>query len=371
MRRSADWTQYVLDLPMRSNPGEAFDYCNGASFLVSAIIEKATGVTALDYAKTHLFAPLGIADVKWPADPGGVTVGYGEMWLKPRDMAKFGWLYLNRGRWAGRQIVSRAWVEQSTRARIDATLFPKYGYQWWHGGGDYYAAVGYRGQFIFIVPAQNMVVVFTSDLPSGDLYVPRDRVTDSIIPAVKSEAALLANPAQFERLSNLVLEAGGNHGAYWSSKPEGKAQHGMFVRRAEPAFQFRVPRGSRRETLQTPFQIMRMKTLSGFQFAAAVGDIPDGVTLKHVGPQIYAPFLRSAGRSAPKVVSNQSITLNDGTPAYRTEIHWRNRLPLDFKTVVVSAFKDGKWVFVEAHPWKDHDEAAAIVGSLSFHVSDQ
>ena len=71
------------------------------------------------------------------------------------------------------------------------------------------------------------------------------------------------------------------------------------------------------------------------------------------------------------MVSNQSITLNDGTPAYRTEIHWRNRLPLDFKTVVVSAFKDGKWVFVEAHPWKDHDEAAAIVGSLSFHVSDQ
>ena len=162
MRRSADWIQHVLDLPMREAPGQSFDYCNGVSFLLSAIIESDSGMSAFEYAKRHLLAPLGITDVTWPADPQGVTVGYGEMWLKPRDMAKFGQLYLDNGRWDGRQVVSPAWVAKSTRPRVDATLFAKYGYQWWHDAGDYYAPVGFRGQFIFVVPRHNMVVVFTA-----------------------------------------------------------------------------------------------------------------------------------------------------------------------------------------------------------------
>ena len=153
---------------------KALTIANGVSFLLSAIIESASGMSAFEYAKRHLLAPLGITDVTWPADPQGVTVGYGEMWLKPRDMAKFGQLYLDNGRWDGRQVVWPAWVAKSTRPRVDATLFAKYGYQWWHDAGDYYAAVGFRGQFIFVVPRHNMVVVFTSDLPAKDYLLIRD-----------------------------------------------------------------------------------------------------------------------------------------------------------------------------------------------------
>ena len=127
MRGSPDWAQYVLDLPMAQEPGQSFYYCSGVSFLLSAILQEATGTSALDYARKHLFGPLGIEDVVWPESPKGITVGYGEMWLRPHDMAKFGWLYLNKGQWAGRQVVPQAWVERSTRRHFDATLFDHYG----------------------------------------------------------------------------------------------------------------------------------------------------------------------------------------------------------------------------------------------------
>jgi len=371
MRRSTDWTQHVLDLPMREAPGQNFDYCNGVSFLLSAIIESATGMSAFDYAKQHLFAPLGITDVIWPADPQGVSVGYGEMWLKPRDMAKFGQLYLDHGRWDGRQIVSSAWVAESTGPRVDATLFAKYGYQWWHDAGDYYAAVGFRGQYIFVVPKHNMVVVFTSDLPSKDFYVPRDLLLDYAIPAATSDGSLPANNEQHKRLNTLLRQSASNPRFTWQSSRRGYAAHGVFRRQSEPAFQFRVPRSSRRLPLQSQFQVMRMKTLSGFNFAAAVGDIPAGIALQDVGPRAYAPLLAGVARDEPEVVSNAPIVLDDGTAAYRTELHWRNRLGVDIKTLVVSAFKDGKWVLVDAHPWKDQREASQIVESLTFQIGDQ
>ncbi|MDA0262215.1 MAG: serine hydrolase [Proteobacteria bacterium] len=238
MRRSADWTQHVLDLPMRGSPGEAFDYCNAVSFLLSAIVGRSTGISALDFARQYLFAPLGISDVSWPADPTGTTVGYGELWLKPHDMAKFGWLYLNNGRWEGRQIVASNWVAQSTRSRVKATLFANYGYQWWRNSNDDYAAVGYRGQFIFVVPDKNMVVVFTSDLPPRDFYLPRDLLAGHIIPAAQSNAALPPNPEQQRRLETLRDRSAQAHQITWRAAPEGIATNDLFVRRAEPAFQF-------------------------------------------------------------------------------------------------------------------------------------
>ena len=114
-----------------------------------------------------------------------------------------------------------------------------------------------------------------------------------------------------------------------------------------------------------------MKALSGLRFSAAIGDIPASIALQDVGPQAYAPLLKRDGRSEPNVVSNVPIVLDDGTSAYRTELHWRSRQGLDIKTLVVSAFKDGKWVLVEAHPWKDQHEASQIVESLTFQIGDQ
>ena len=113
-------------------------------------------------------------------------------------MAKFGWLYLNKGKWDGRQIISEEWVDRSTRRHNDATTFDYYGYQWWRDASGYYVAVGHRGQFIFVVPDKNMVVVFTSDL-AGGFYVPKVLLDRAIIPAAGSNAALPANEAQQAR----------------------------------------------------------------------------------------------------------------------------------------------------------------------------
>ena len=183
MRQSGDWTQFVLDLPMAAEPGTRFEYCNGVSYLLSAIIQDATGVTTLEFAEEHLFGPLGISDVDWSASPQGVNIGWGELHMTPHDMAKIGYLYLNEGQWAGDQIVPATWVEASTQKRISATLQDGYGYQWWVDSDDMYMALGYAGQFIFVMPELDMVVVFSSDLDDTDFYVPQMLLQDFIVPA--------------------------------------------------------------------------------------------------------------------------------------------------------------------------------------------
>ena len=193
MRRTSDWAGFVLDLPMIHEPGSHFEYCNGASHLLSAIVLETTGMSALEYAEENLFDSLGITDVDWPADPQGASVGYSELRMRPHDMAKIGFLYLNNGQWDGEQVVSSEWVEASSREHISATLADGYGYQWWVEDSGIYLALGYRGQFIYVVPDKRLIVVFTSTLPDHDFIVPRTLLDDFIIPAVISDQALPAN----------------------------------------------------------------------------------------------------------------------------------------------------------------------------------
>lgn len=205
LRASDDWVQHVLDLPMSEPPGTRFEYCNEASFLLSAIIQQATGLTAHDFAQEHLFGPLGFGDVVWPANPDGINIGWGELRIRPHDMAKFGYLYLHGGAWDGEQIVPAAWVEASTQAQIKAgTLGENYGYQWWIESDQVYAAEGYAGQYIFVVPAQDMVVVFTSGLGGRYFEAPQHVLENHIIPAVKADDALPANPDALAELQSLL-----------------------------------------------------------------------------------------------------------------------------------------------------------------------
>src|SRR6185503_9462478 len=117
MRGSVDWIAYALGLPIVAEHGTRYGYCSPNSHLLSAVITAATGSSALDYARVHLFEPLGISDVYWPADSKGVTHGWGDLQLQPRDMAKLGLLMLERGRWVERQLLSSQWIERSTAAR--------------------------------------------------------------------------------------------------------------------------------------------------------------------------------------------------------------------------------------------------------------
>ncbi|MHA2368535.1 MAG: serine hydrolase domain-containing protein [Candidatus Hodarchaeales archaeon] len=169
--QSPDWVQFVLDRPMVLTPGTKFNYNSGASHLLSAILQKATGMSTSSFAYKHLFTPLDISTLIWPSDPQGVNTGGSRLQMRPRDMAKIGYMYLQNGTWNGTQIVPAEWVERSTRKHypVMGSLYVGYGYQWWNyysNSSDYpiidaYSAVGYAGQRIFVVPDQNLVVVFT------------------------------------------------------------------------------------------------------------------------------------------------------------------------------------------------------------------
>jgi CubicO group peptidase (beta-lactamase class C family) len=206
MRASSDWVQHMLDLPMTEEPGTRFEYCNGASFLLSAILQEATGMNANEFAEEHLFGPLEITDVVWPGNPAGISIGWSELHMRPHDMAKIGQLYLRGGQWDGQQIVSSAWVEASTHKHIAATLEDGYGYQWWIEDEGFFMALGYAGQFIFVIPEKNMVVVFTSDLEETDFYTPQNLLNGFILVSAKQADSLPENPAGLARLDDLILD---------------------------------------------------------------------------------------------------------------------------------------------------------------------
>ena len=365
MKDSNDWAQYVLDLPMVEVPGEKFEYCNGVSYLLSVIIQQSTNMKTLEFASKNLFEPLGITDVGWRTSPQGIDIGWGEMWLKAHDMAKIGWLYLNKGRWENKQIVPKAWVKQSTRGHIDAALFDQYGYQWWIDSAGFYMAVGYKGQFIFVVPDKNMVAVFTSDLPGADFPIPKYLLTEYIIPAAASSEPLPNNPEEKARLDDIQVSIAKApaQGFVWTSEKEGVANEGIFKRTTPPNFQFKYPLGSKKAAKDAPGQVMRMTTPAGVRFSASVGDIPEGIGLEDFGKNYYAPALQNVGSNI-QVISNNKISLKCGTIAYRTDIEWLWNNSLKITSLVVTAYKDGKFVFVAAHPWQYIEEVAPLPESL-------
>jgi CubicO group peptidase (beta-lactamase class C family) len=125
--------------------------------------------------------------------PQGITLGYGELFMQPHDMAKIGYLYLNNGLWDGEQIISSLWIKASTRKHIATTLLPSYGYHWWIVSPNIYTAAGNKGQFIMVAPEKNMVVVFTARLSPQGFLIPLEILTSYIIPAVKSQNPLQEN----------------------------------------------------------------------------------------------------------------------------------------------------------------------------------
>ena len=165
MMASPDWVQFALDRKVLWEPGTHFVYCSPAMHLLSPILQQATGMTALDFARQNLFEPLGIQDVLWLTDPQGFNVGAADIYLHPHDMAKLGYLWLNRGMWDGQQVVPRKWVDASVTLQMADTEFEEdYGYGWRVSRGNdlrYYFATGRGGQRITVVPEWNLVVATT------------------------------------------------------------------------------------------------------------------------------------------------------------------------------------------------------------------
>jgi CubicO group peptidase (beta-lactamase class C family) len=213
MAQSAHWVQSVLDQPMVSRPGKAFNYCSGFAHLLSAILQEATGTNARDLANARIFGPLGIPAVlpeQWVSDPDGLPLGGYGLELTPREMAKLGYLYLNRGQWEGHQLVPARWVAASTRQHATKQDGSGYGYLWTvYPDEGIYSALGLAGQQIHVVPDLNLVVVLTGGIDDIGLESPgylllHELLTGHILPAARSTGQLPADPEGVARLADRV-----------------------------------------------------------------------------------------------------------------------------------------------------------------------
>ena len=166
MYRYKDWAKFILDLPMENQPGQVFSYCSGAVGLLGDVISSASRMDVADFAQQYLFGPLGITEFHYVIDPSNRTHVGGLMHLTPLGMLKVGQLFLDDGNWGGNQIVSSQWIAESK-----TPYFRWYSNLWWIWSGTvaaidtevtFYYASGNGGQTISIVPAYDLVVVFTA-----------------------------------------------------------------------------------------------------------------------------------------------------------------------------------------------------------------
>jgi CubicO group peptidase (beta-lactamase class C family) len=168
MYGTADWVKFVLDVPMIDTPGGKARYCSGGVITLGKIVEKVSRESLYKFSKDNLFEPMGIGNYLWDFKPDQThSESFGQLSIRPRDMAKFGLLYLNDGRWNGRQIISEDWVRSSMESHT--TLRNSgYGYLWWRPWlmingkrQEGIAAKGNGGQRIYIRPDLHLVVVIT------------------------------------------------------------------------------------------------------------------------------------------------------------------------------------------------------------------
>lgn len=164
-QRTHDWAQFTFDKPMVAEPGERFLYSNGETMILSHIFQKQTGMTVEEYARQHLFAPLGIARYHWKKAPNGLTDTEGGLYLEPEDLASIGQLVLNRGTWNGKRLYAEDYLDMSRGVETRRTG-RRYTRQWWLPASPcktpIFAANGFGGQLLLVFPETRTVAVFNA-----------------------------------------------------------------------------------------------------------------------------------------------------------------------------------------------------------------
>ncbi|MCD4732140.1 MAG: beta-lactamase family protein [Bacteroidales bacterium] len=193
MFQTDDWMEFVLQRPLSHNPGEVYNYNTGSVHLLSSVIKESTGLYANEFAEQYLFQPLGITDYFWNTDNQGFPctgATHGGLKLKARDVAKYGFLYLNNGKWNNIQVIPEYWIEESVIPRIDIDQAEQFGYLWRIGHFDidgnivdYYLSVGSGGQTLIIVPDLDLIIVFLcwNNSNDADILIPTVLILNSII----------------------------------------------------------------------------------------------------------------------------------------------------------------------------------------------
>jgi CubicO group peptidase (beta-lactamase class C family) len=201
-------------IPMHDKPGEIFEYNTMMTHMMSAILTKASGISTNKFAKKWLFEPLSIINNEWTKSNEGIYHGGSDIFLSPRDMAKFGYLYLRNGNWKDKQIVSEKWVKESTIRKVNIPsedAYAKgldYGYWWWIFEKGY-MAWGAGGQYIIVRPDLDLVVVITSNgfenINRYDAFM-KSFLEENIYSAIQSKTQLPANPTAVKELNYVIRD---------------------------------------------------------------------------------------------------------------------------------------------------------------------
>jgi CubicO group peptidase (beta-lactamase class C family) len=193
--KSKNWVEYLLSLPLACQPGEKFSYSSGNTHLLAAVINKCLDAKLREFAQIQLFNPLGFGNPYWEIDPQGIPFGSANLFLPIRNMLKIGYLYLQKGCWQGKQLLSQEWVSESTTSKVYANEHFEYGYAWWLR--DYLlpnqeqpvkviCACGWAGQRIYIIPEMGIV---TAIISKADLWAVTENLDkllgEFLLPAIQ------------------------------------------------------------------------------------------------------------------------------------------------------------------------------------------
>jgi CubicO group peptidase (beta-lactamase class C family) len=193
MFQTDDWMEFVLQRPLSHNPGEIYNYNTGSVHLLSSVFKESTGLFANEFAEQYLFEPLGITDYFWNTDNQGFPctgATHGGLKMKARDVAKYGFLYLNNGKWGNIQVISEYWIEESVIPRLDIDQAEQFGYLWRIGHYNidgnkvvYYLSVGSGGQTLIILPDLDLMIVFLcwNNPNDADILIPMVLIFNSIL----------------------------------------------------------------------------------------------------------------------------------------------------------------------------------------------
>ena len=197
------WEETFLALPVVYQPGSRFLYNSGASYMLSSIVKQVTGQNVHAWLKPRLYDPLGITGATWTENREGVNMGASDLRIRTEDIGKLGQLYLQQGKWNGRRLVSRRWVELATHKEIDtgknnSSWGYGYGFQFWLNPTGGFRADGAYGQYSMVFPDKDTVVVITSE--SADKEKTMHTVWDHLYPALTGHRTLPADTPEYQRL---------------------------------------------------------------------------------------------------------------------------------------------------------------------------
>ncbi len=236
-----DWAHAILSKPLEYEPGTQFVYNSGASYLLSAIMQRVTGMTLLDYLRPRLLQPLGITDATWDSCPRGVNVGGWGLLLRATEIARFGQLYLQQGSWLGQQLVPRSWVAAATTRQVsnegEIDWSQGYGYQFWRCRHDSYRGDGAFGQFCLVMPEQDAVLAIVGGL--SNMQAVLDLVWEHLLPAMTADA-LPTDGRAHDRLTQRLATLAFAMPAGEPSSPIASRVSGRTYRAAQPVEAIRL-----------------------------------------------------------------------------------------------------------------------------------